>query len=87
MKMDTAGRARIVKEMLANPVELYARLHTGFTMSYSEVASLRRFLQDKAARLRIEADSIDVALQSTSKTADWYEMMSAEAEEARHQTE
>ena len=86
MKTDQTERAALVKEMLANPKQLYSRLHTGFAMSYGETASLRELLRIKAAMLRTEADAIDIALQAPSEAASWYETISAERDEAVKET-
>jgi len=86
MKMDAAKRTAIVKAMLANPVELYSRIHTGFAMSYGETSYLRQYLRDKATQLRAEADAIDSFALLPSEAASWYETISAERDEAVKET-
>lgn len=74
----------IVKEMLANPLDLYRRVSDGFAVSAGEAHQLRNLLRLYATQLRSIADEIDKAVATEQPVAiQWYETISAERDIAR----
>jgi hypothetical protein len=62
----------------------YDRAQNAFAMAKAEAWKLRAWLEDRARKLREEADAIDTLLRkSTDQTDSWYETIVRENDERR----